>query len=57
MDIEFDRTSDVLSIKDRTVSGDATYEVKANVPQRVMGDNQLVQILENPQSSVDCPTI
>jgi putative transposase len=46
MDFVFDRTAEGRSIKNLTVVDDATHEAVAIVPERAMGGNQLVHILE-----------
>lgn len=46
MDFVFDRTAEGRSIKSLTVVDDATSEAVAIVPERALGGNQLVQILE-----------
>nr|WP_240154398.1 IS3 family transposase [Comamonas sp. Tr-654] len=46
MDFVFDRTAQGRSIKNLTVVDDATHEAVAIVPERAMGGNQLVRILE-----------
>ncbi len=46
MDFVFDRTAEGRSIKSLTVVDDATHEAVAIVPERAMGGNQLVNILE-----------
>ena len=46
MDFVFDRTAEGRSIKNLTVVDDATHEAVAVVPERALGGNQLVRILE-----------
>lgn len=46
MDFVFDRTAEGRSIKNLTVVDDATHEAVAIVPERALGGNQLVRILE-----------
>lgn len=46
MDFVFDRTAEGRSIKSLTVVDDATHEAVAIVPERAMGGNQLVRILD-----------
>ena len=46
MDFVFDRTAEGRSIKSLTVVDDATHEAVAIMPQRALGSNQLVRILE-----------
>ena len=46
MDFVFDRTAEGRSIKNLTVVDDATHEAVAIVPERALGSNQLVRILE-----------
>ena len=46
MDFVFDRTAEGRSIKNLTVVDDATHESVAIVPERALGGNQLVRILE-----------
>lgn len=46
MDFVFDRTAEGRSIKSLTIVDDATHEAVAIVPERAMGGNQLVNILE-----------
>lgn len=46
MDFVFDRTAERRSIKNLTVVDDATHEAVAIVPERAMGGNQLVCILD-----------
>ncbi len=46
MDFVFDRTAEGRSIKNLTVVDDATHEAVASVPERALGGNQLVRILE-----------
>ena len=46
MDFVFDRTAEGRSIKSLTVVDDATREAVAIVPERALGGNQLVRILE-----------
>lgn len=46
MDFVFDRTAEGRSIKNLTVVDDATHEAVAIVPERAMGGNQLVRVLE-----------
>ena len=47
MDFVFDRTAEGRSIKNLTVVDDATHEAVAIVPERAMGGNQLVRILDH----------
>ena len=47
MDFVFDRTAEGRSIKSLTVVDDATHEAVAIVPERALGGNQLVRILEH----------
>lgn len=46
MDFVFDRTAEGRSIKSLTIVDDATHEAVAIVPERAIGGNQLVRILE-----------
>jgi transposase InsO family protein len=46
MDFVFDRTAEGRSIKRLTVVDDATHQAVAIVPERALGRNQLVRILE-----------
>lgn len=46
MDFVFDRTAEGRSIKNLTVVDDATHEAVAIVPERAMGGQQLVRILD-----------
>ena len=46
MDFVFDRTAEGRSIKSLTVIDDATHEAVAIVPERALGGQQLVRILE-----------
>lgn len=46
MDFVFDRTAEGRCIKNLTVVDDATHEAVAIVPERAMGGNQLVRILD-----------
>ena len=46
MDFVFDRTAEGRSIKNLTVVDDATHEAVAIVPERSLGGNQLVRILD-----------
>lgn len=46
MDFVFDRTAEGRTIKNLTVVDDATHEAVAIVPERAMGGNQLVRILD-----------
>jgi putative transposase len=46
MDFVFDRTAEGRSIKNLTVVDDATHEAVAIVPERAIGGNQLVRILD-----------
>jgi putative transposase len=55
MDFVFDRTADGRSIKNLTVVDDATHEAVAIVPERALGGNQLVRILEQLASSRGLP--
>ena len=47
MDFVFDRTAEGRSIKSLTIVDDATHEAVAIVPERALGGNQLVRILEH----------
>jgi len=51
MDFVFDRTAEGRSIKMLTVVDDATHEAVAIVPERSLGGNQLVRILEQLHSN------
>lgn len=51
MDFVFDRTAEARSIKSLTVVDDATHEAVALVPERALGGNQLVCILEQLRST------
>lgn len=56
MDFVFDRTAEGRSIKSLTVVDDATHEAVAIVPERALGGNQLVRILERLAGSRSgCP--
>lgn len=55
MDFVFDRTAEGRSIKSLTVVDDATHEAVAIVPERALGGNQLVRILEQLASSRGLP--
>ena len=55
MDFVFDRTAEGRSIKSLTVVDDATHEAVAIVPERALGGNQLVQILEQLASTRGLP--
>lgn len=46
MDFVFDRTAEGRSLKSLTIVDDATHEAVAIVPERAIGGNQLVRILE-----------
>ena len=46
MDFVFDRTAEGRVIKNLTIVDDATHEAVAIVPERAMGGNQLVRILD-----------
>ena len=46
MDFVFDRTAEGRGLKSLTVVDDATHEAVAIVPERAMGGNQLVRILD-----------
>lgn len=46
MDFVFDRTAEGRSIKSLTIVDDATHEAVAIVPERAMGGNHLVRILD-----------
>jgi putative transposase len=46
MDFVFDRTAEGRSLKSLTIVDDATHEAVAIVPERAMGGNQLVRILD-----------
>ena len=55
MDFVFDRTAEGRSIKNLTVVDDATHEEVAIVPERALGGNQLVRILEQLASTKGLP--
>ena len=55
MDFVFDRTAEGRSIKSLTVVDDATHEAVAIVPERALGGNQLVRILEQLTSTRGLP--
>jgi hypothetical protein len=55
MDFVFDRTAEGRSIKNLTVVDDATHEAVAIVPERALGGNQLVRILEQLRSTRGLP--
>ncbi len=55
MDFVFDRTDEGRSIKNLTVVDDATHEEVAIVPERALGGNQLVRILEQLASTKGLP--
>ncbi len=55
MDLVFDRTAEGRSIKSLTVVDDATHEAVAIVPERALGANQLVRILEQLRSTRGLP--
>ena len=55
MDFVFDRTAEGRSIKNLTVVDDATHEAVAIVPERAMGGNQLVRILDQLASTRGLP--
>lgn len=55
MDFVFDRTAEGRSIKNLAVGDDATHEVVATVPERALGGNQLVRILEQLASTRGLP--
>ena len=55
MDFVFDRTAEGRSIKSLTVVDDATPEAVAIVPERALGGNQLVRILEQLASTRGLP--
>jgi len=55
MDFVFDRTAEGRSIKSLTVVDDATHEAVAIVPERALGGNQLVRILEQLRSTRGLP--
>ena len=55
MDFVFDRTAEGRSIKSLTVVDDATHEAVAIVPERALGGNQLVRILEQLASTRGLP--
>ena len=55
MDFVFDRTAEGRSIKSLTVVDDATHEAVAIVPERALGANQLVRILEQLASTRGLP--
>lgn len=46
MDFVFDRTAEGRTIKNLTIIDDATHEAVAIVPERAIGGNQLVRILD-----------
>ena len=55
MDFVFDRTAEGRSIKSLTVVDDATHEAVTIVPERALGGNQLVRILEQLASTRGLP--
>ena len=55
MDFVFDRTAEGRSIKNLTVVDDATHEAVAIVPERALGGNQLVRILEQLSTTRGLP--
>lgn len=55
MDFVFDRTAEGRSIKSLTIVDDATHEAVAIVPERALGGNQLVRILEQLASTRGLP--
>jgi len=55
MDFVFDRTAEGRSIKNRTVVDDATHEAVAIVPERALGGNQHVRILEQLSTTRSLP--
>lgn len=55
MDFVFDRTAEGRSIKSLTVVDDATHEAVAIAPERALGGNQLVRILEGLASTRGLP--
>ena len=55
MDFVFDRTAEGRSIKNLTVVDDATHEAVAIVPERALGGNQLVRILDQLASTRGLP--
>ncbi len=55
MDFVFDRTAEGRSIKNLTVVNDATHEAVAIVPERALGGNQLVRILEQLSTTRGLP--
>ena len=55
MDFVCDRTAEGRSIKSLTVVDDATHEAVAIVPERALGGNQLVRILEQLASTRGLP--
>jgi transposase InsO family protein len=55
MDFVFDRTAAGRSIKNLTVVDDAIHEAVAIVPERALGENQLVRILDKLSSTTGLP--
>ena len=55
MDLVFDRGPEGYSIKSLSLVDDATHEAVAIVPERVLGGNQLVRILEKLASTRKLP--
>ena len=55
MDFVFDRTAEGRVIKSLTIVDDATHEAVAVVPERGMGGNQLVRILDQLASTRGLP--
>ncbi len=55
MDFVFDCTAEGRSIKNLTIVDDATHEAVAIVPERALGGNQLVRILERLASTRGLP--
>ena len=55
MDFVFDRTAEGRSIKNLTVADDATHEAVAIVPERALGGNQLVRILQQSANTRGLP--
>ena len=55
MDFVFDRTAEGRSVQSLTVVDDATHEAVAIVPERALGGNQLVRILEQLASTRGLP--
>jgi transposase InsO family protein len=55
MDLVFDRTAEGRNIKNLTVADDATHEAVAIVPERALGGNQLIRILEQLSTTRGLP--